>query len=257
MMRILFLLTLIAGASITRGQSSDELVETTFRVFPVLTADWEGIFYQPEPEAEMVEVVFRARNRSFYSYEYKGLPTLKFYREAGLDDEGVMQYNTVGRVQVVGPELLVFFTARKGDEAENMEFSTLAINDGPNGLPADYVGFVNLTSIRFACRFMDKDMVLQPGVNPPVSVKEKLAEDVFVGLAVTNQETHRVVMKNRWRFHEGNRHLILLLPPRTPDSYRIRAYRISEFVGENKRFNPDWTPPEIIGDGVNALEANQ
>ena len=73
-------------------------------------------------------------------------------------------------------------------------------------------------------------------MNVPVSVEGRLAEDVFIGLAVTNQQSSRIVLQNQWQFHGGNRHIILLLPPQRKGSFRIRAYRITEFVGENKRF---------------------
>jgi hypothetical protein len=232
-----------------QGQEPEEQVKTSFRVFPVLSGEWEGIFYQPKPEEGMEEIVFRARNRSFYSYDYTGPPQLSFYREDGLNEDGEMQYRIVAQTPVSGAELLIFFTQSREEGEGAMEFSTLSIDDGPAGLPADTVSFINMTPVAYACRFMDKDMVLQPGQNPPISVKEKLTEDIFIGLAISNRDTHRVVIKNRWRFHPGNRHLILLLPPRSHGSFRIRAYRISEFVGENKRFNPNWTPPEIIEDG--------
>lgn len=244
---ILFLT--VALLTSTHGQESSEIVKTTFRVFPILAGEWEGIFYRPQAEEEMEEIFFRARNRSLDSYEYSGPPELSFYREDGLNEDGEMQYRVVAQAKVTGSELLVFFTKSKAAGEDALEFSTLAIDDSPGGLPSDSVSFINLTTVPFACRFMDKDMMLQPGQNPPVSVKEKLAEDVFIGLAITNEKSHRVVLKNRWRFHPGNRHLILLLPPQVPGSFRIRAYRISEFVGEKQRFNPNWSPPEINEEG--------
>lgn len=250
MIRTIRILCLTMGLlNSVQGQATSEIVKTNFRVFPVLTGEWEGIFYRPQAEKEMEEIFFRPRNRSLESYEYSGSPQLNFYREDGLNEDGEMQYRKVAQASVTGSEILVFFTQSKAEGEDTMEFSTLAIDDSPGGLPSDSVSFINLTKVPFVCRFMDKDMMLQPGQSAPVSVKEKLAEEVFIGLAITNENSHRVVLKNRWRFHPGNRHLILLLPPQVLGSFRIRAYRISEFVGENQRFNPSWSPPEIIEDG--------
>lgn len=228
----------------SEGFSQAELVQTKFRVFPVLAGNWEGIFFRPSPGKPMQELFFRPRARSFDTYEYRGGPQLSFYRELGLNEEGEMLYETVGQVLVPGPEAVVFFTSNKSEDPEGLEFRTLAIDDSPDGSPMDHVTFINFTPVPFACLFMDENFVVQPGMNEPISVRERLAEDIFIGLAVTNQETHRVVMRNKWKFHPGNRHLILLLPPQKPGSFRIRAYRISEFVGENNRFNSSFAAPQ-------------
>jgi hypothetical protein len=252
MMRLLSIFGLLSCLS-AFAQNETQLVKAEFRVFPVLNIEKTGVFYQPEPEAEMIELTFRHRARSIESYEYNGEPTIRFYREDGRDEEGVMQYRTVGQVDVMAGEMLIFFAeARKG--ANNLEFSLLALDDSPNGLPMDHVTFLNFTPIPLNCRFMDRDMVLTPGENKPISVEKRLNQDIFIGLAVTSKNTHRVVLKSRWQFHKGNRHHILLLPPPREGSFRMRAFRITEFVGEDQRFNGNRMTPVIIEDsGVTQL----
>lgn len=212
------------------------LQRTDFRVFPVLSGEWEGIFFRPGPNEDMREIVFRPRERSIDTYTYRGTAPLTFYREAGLNEEGEMLYESVGRAKIIATEMLVFFTTNPSSQNGSFEFKTLSIDDSPSGLPADHVAFVNFTQIPFACRFVDENLIVRPGMNVPVSVEGRLAEDVFIGLAVTNQQSSRIVLQNQWQFHGGNRHIILLLPPQRKGSFRIRAYRITEFVGENKRF---------------------
>ena len=99
-----------------------------------------------------------------------------------------------------------------------------------------HVAFLNYTPVPLSCRLMDRDMILTPGENKPISVEKRLNEDIFIGLAVTNNDSHRIVLKSRWQFHEGNRHHILLLPPSREGSFRMRAFRITEFVGDFQRF---------------------
>ncbi|MGB0743598.1 MAG: hypothetical protein ACPGSB_03635 [Opitutales bacterium] len=236
------IISLFFASSLAFGQV--ERIEAEFRVYPVLKIETEGIFYQPQPNAEMLELRFRSGDRSAVSYDYVGPPVLQFYRENGLNEDGEMQYRTVGQVTLDKPEMLIFFTKATKTGEEGMEFSLLALDDGPGGLPMDHVAFLNFTPAPFVCRFMDKDFDIPPGAQPPISVAKKLNEDIFIGLAVRNQNTHRVVLKNRWQFHKGNRHYILLLPPTREGSFRIRAYRVTEFVGEKQRFNADWTPPQ-------------
>jgi hypothetical protein len=180
---------------------------------------------------------------------------LFFYRENGLDDKGEMTYRRIADVEVSSSEMLIFFKLNsKKDDEIGPEFNLTAIDDSPRGLPIDHIAFVNLTQANFACRFIKDDMLLRPGLTGPISVADALEEDLFIGLAVMTENSQRVVLKNNWEFHPGNRHLILLLPPKKKGSFRIRAYRITEFVGENQRFNPNWTPPVIIEDsGVSQL----
>jgi hypothetical protein len=92
---------------------------------------------------------------------------------------------------------------------------------------------------------MDQNIEIQPGENEPISVRSRLKEDIFIGLAITNENTHRVVLKSRWQFNPGNRHHILLLPPSREGSFRIRALRITEYVGDNDRFG-QLTYPEFL-----------
>lgn len=237
--RILFLLPLFAWLSSVHAQEPEDLVRASFRTLPILSADWNGIFYQPAPEQEMVEIHFRSLARSFLTYEYEGPKFLHFYREDGRDEEGEMRYRSIASVEVSASEMLVFFKPNPQAGENQPEFNLFAIDDSPNGLPANHIAFINLTRANFACRFIDDDMMLRPGLNGPISIINSLNEDLFIGLAVSNENTHRAVLKNRWQFQAGNRHLILLLPPRKEGSFRIRAYRVTEFVGEKERFNPN------------------
>ena len=235
MIRILVFFSCI-GCLAAYSQDTTELIKAEFRVFPVLNIEKTGIFYRPAPDAAMIELVFRPRARSISNYEYYGHPVIRFYREGGLDKEGVMQYRTVGQVDVIAGEMLIFF-ADAGKGGKSFEFSLLALDDSPKGLPMDHVTFLNFTPIPLSCRFMDRDMVLTPGENKPISVQKRLNEDIFIGLAVTNENSHRVVLKSRWQFHKGNRHYILLLPPSRQGSFRMRSLRITEYVGDYQRFN--------------------
>ena len=232
----LFVFFSLLGCLTAYAQNGENLVKAEFRVFPVLNIEKTGIFYRPAPDAAMIELVFRNRARSIDTYQYKGEQAIRFYREDGLDDEGLMQYRLVGQVEVAASEMLIFFAeARKS--GKNFEFTLLALDDSPKGLPINHVTFLNFTPIPLNCRFMDRDMVLAPGENKPISVEKRLNEDIFIGLAVTNNDSHRVVLKSRWQFHRGNRHHILLLPPSREGSFRMRSYRITEFVGDFQRFN--------------------
>ena len=242
MQRALFILCLLATSFAASAQEVETLVEAKFRTFPVLSAIWKGIFYQPAPKADMIEVDFRSLSRSFFTYDYQGPEVLSFYREDGLNAAGEMQYRPVGALKVSAGEMLIFFKLNPSQAEGEPEFSLLATDDSPSGLPNDHIVFINFTRANFACRLDKQDMILRPGASGPISIADSLKQRLFIGLAVSYQQTHRVVLKNTWEFHPGNRHLILLLPPKKAGSFRIRAYRVADFVGEKKRFNPNWMP---------------
>ncbi len=236
MTRTLVILSLFLSAVSALAQEPSSLIRAEFRVFPVLNINTTGVLYRPAPDQQMVEIEFRPRARSFETYAYSGPPKLNFYREDGLNEDNEMQYRVVGQLDVDTRESLIFFAENPNSADESLEFALLGVDDSPRGLPVNHVSFLNFTRIPFACRFMDQNMMLQPGENEPISVEQKLEEDVLIGLAITNEVSHRVVLKSRWKFHPGNRHHILLLPPQREGSFRIRAYRITEFVGDNARF---------------------
>jgi hypothetical protein len=233
---IKYLLVFSIASSSLHANEDASLIQTEFKVFPVSSFDDSGIFYKPSPEEAMQELRFRPRARSLDSYDYRGRQPLTFFREGNLDAEGIMQYLPIAQVNVTSGEMLIFFSPQRAAEDGSAEFSLLGIDDGPNALPVNHVTFLNFMNIPFACRFMDTNSVIKPGPNPPISVEERLAEDVFIGLAVTNKESHRVVLKSRWQFHPNNRHYVLLLPPAREGSFRIRAFQVSEYVGADGRF---------------------
>lgn len=216
-----------------------ETVRAAFRVIPALSADWNGILYRPNPSSDFRELKFQSLARSFTTYEYQGSNPLTFYRKDGFDKNGETLYAPVGSLNIESNELVVFFIKNRatGRNDADLEFTLFGLDDSPSALPVDHVSFLNLTGAPLGCRFIDENLTLDNGFNAAISLEGSVEEDIFVGMVIQNETNHRIVLKNNWRFNSGNRHIILLLPPKKAGSFRIRAYRISEFVGENPRFS--------------------
>lgn len=215
----------------------DSLIRTKFRVMPVQSAKWTGIFYKPEVNAPMQELKFQSLSRSFHRYRYLGTNPVIFYRENGKNDDGEIIYKEVGKTSIRDKQSLIIFVPKSTTNNPN-EFNLISLDDSPKGLPNNHLSFINITGITLACRFLQQNLFLEPGVTGPISLQEAINEDVFIGLAIQDGDRARVILKNNWYFYTGNRHLILLLPPKKLGSYKIQAYRISEFVGENREFIP-------------------
>ncbi|MEC8650900.1 MAG: hypothetical protein VXX82_08220 [Verrucomicrobiota bacterium] len=213
---------------------NEALIRTKFRVMPVQSAKWTGIYYKPEVNAPMQELKFQSLSRSFNRYSYYGVNPIIFYRENGRNDDGELTYKEVGKTSISNNQTLIIFVPNAANNLS--EFNLISLDDSPKGLPNNHLSFINITGIQLACRFIEKNQFLKPGLTGPISLKEAIKENVFIGLAIQDGDRARVILKNNWYFYTGNRHLILLLPPKKPGSYKIQAYRISEFVGENKEF---------------------
>ncbi|MBL6920480.1 MAG: hypothetical protein ISR41_08300 [Puniceicoccaceae bacterium] len=237
----IFAATLVLSYTLTAQES--ETIRVNFRVMPILSGEWTGIFYQPVVNGEMKELEFQSLSRSFETYPYTGENPIIFYRKGGIDENGKTIYAPVGRVLAKSKEQLLFFVTNKaiGRNDAIEEFSLIGLDDSPQGLPMDYISFLNLTGVELGCRFRNENILMRAGFNGPYSLRDSLGKDLFVGMVVQHENSQRIVMKNNWHFESGNRHIILLLPPKKAGSFRIRAYRITEYVGENSKFNSAWT----------------
>ena len=244
MLKVLKILgaTLVLSYALTAQES--ETIRVNFRVMPILSGEWTGIFYQPVVNGEMKELEFQSLSRSFETYPYTGENPIIFYRKDGVDEDGKTIYAPVGRVSTKSKEQLLFFVTNKaiGRTDAIEEFSLIGLDDSPQALPMDYISFLNLTGVELGCRFRNENILMRAGFNGPYSLRDSLGIDIFVGMVVQNENSQRVVMKNNWHFESGNRHIILLLPPKKAGSFRIRAYRITEYVRENSKFNSASTP---------------
>jgi hypothetical protein len=228
----------------TLAAQASETIRADFRVIPVLSAEWTGIFYQPDVNGEMKELQFQSLSRSFETYRYTGENPILFYRKDGVDEDGKTIYAPVGKVLAKSKDLLLFFMKNKaiGRSDAIEEFSVIGLDDSPRALPMDHISFLNLTGVELGCRFKNENILLRPGYNAPQSLRDSIGKNIFIGMVINNENSQRVVMKNNWHFESGNRHIILLLPPKKAGSFRIRAYRITEYVRENSKFNSSWTP---------------
>jgi len=239
MLKITKILGTVLALPCTLMAQESEIIRVDFRVMPVLSAEWTGIFYQPNVNGEMKELQFQSLSRSFETYRYTGDNPIIFYRKDGVDEDGETIYAPVAKVSAKSKELLIFFMSNEavGRSDTIEEFSLISLDDSPQGLPMDYIIYINLTGVQLGCRFENENILLRPGFNGPYSLRDSLETDVFVGMVVQHENSQRVVMKNNWHFKSGNRHIILLLPPKKAGSFRMRAYRITEYVGENSKFN--------------------
>lgn len=213
-------------------EESPEHLEILFSVFPLESANWEGIYYAPtgDPVEKRSEVAFNPNERSL-GYKYHGPPVLHFFRISH-NEEGEPIPQVVGSVNLLSAQpndnVILFFEP----EPSTHRFQISVMPDSSEHFPNESIVFFNTMNVPFIGILNDSRFVLQPGLSSPLSVKEFLGRDVPIALAIRDNEDIHLVAKNNMRFFRDRRTILILRPPRRPGSLRIRTQRLTEFTGE-------------------------
>lgn len=211
-----------------------------FRVYPYGSADFSGLYYQPDPESAPVALnVFRGRPSGLYSYEGTGVLGLFRKREEAVTMEEMAVENPlsgfeeVARHTFTAPsgERLVFITpSRGGPGSEAMDAAEFSLSDMPalaDSVGTDELVFFNGTGARLAGLVGEEKVLIEAGLSDPVDLDPFYdGGKVLVGLVVQYQDSVRVVFEHRARFLPGRRNLYVLMPPQRKNSFEILAFKI-------------------------------
>lgn len=226
----------------TGGEGSvDYPVAVEFRVYPYGSADFEGVFYQPDPEQVPAPIrILRGRPSSLYAYEGPGELVLYRKRETPLTaeemerEDPLIGFREVARHAFAANsgERLVFITPSRGGDPEEAE-PEFSLSDMPalaSAVGEDELVFFNGTGAVLAGLVGDEEVLLEAGVSDPVDLKPFYGDGkVLVGLVVKYQDSVRVVLRHGARFLPGRRNLFVLMPPERKNSFEILAFRIDSF----------------------------
>lgn len=229
------LILIFAVNGLSAQESSAPTIE--FTVFGEIGRNWDGLYYSPDGR-RYEEVSFARYSRSAL-HTYRGEGPFRVYRRS-LDNDGEWLYTPVAQTPLPAgaSPLLLFFFSQPGEA--NDAFRILVMDDSEVALPVDHVVFFNATGVQLLGRFGDEELTLNPGQSRPLSLQARFREEVPVGFVVRRGDTFQRVLVNRLQFSEGLRTVILLLPPRRADSFRIQALRIVDQPG---RTTPEPPPP--------------
>lgn len=231
MSRYLILFSLIAtsllGGLQLLAQEANEGARTIhFKVYPALYADYSGLFYQAKP-GEIVELEVIRRKRSD-TMTHVGDGSVRFFRERLNPQTQLTEYYPVGSVEVPAyiDDALIFLFPETVDGEERI--GAKAMDDSWANFPEDHVCFFNATGAVLYGVVGEDRVKLNVDRSVTVDVRPYLLEQTTVGFVVENNQTMQKVLHNTVRFYPGNRKLILLLPPQTEGSFRIRAVEINQ-----------------------------
>jgi len=180
---------------------------------------------------------------------------LVFYRIKNEDDPANLELKPIVSVHI-SPDItkpLLFFSKSgvhfknatlSNADISDSEFDIIAIEDNPTAFPKGHVIFLNTVGVPLYSIFGDDKIKFPPGITRPIPIAKYFNKEIFVGMVIKKNDSAKVVLKNHWRFLPDYRYIMLIKPPKQKGSWRIRVLQITEYVKENREFNPDYNDPE-------------
>ncbi|MCC5807774.1 MAG: hypothetical protein JJU00_15725 [Opitutales bacterium] len=225
-----WLVIVLAGAVAGTVAAAESERAVTFTVFGETGYDWSGLYVSPDGES-FEELPFVRYTRSAPLRLTVPGDRIRVYRR-DLADDGTLVYPVAGEAALGDgvDEVLLFFFAERGRTPREGRgrFRVVAMDDSSVALPRDHLVFFNATGVQLFGALDTRELTLNPGQSRAFDLRGLFGREVPVGFVVRSGETFERVLVNRMRFSPDRRTVILLLPPRREESYRIQAVRLSE-----------------------------
>lgn len=228
---------LLAATAFTSAQEED-LLEFEFKVFGVGSDSYEGLFYFNGEE--YLPLDFHRTHRSVETYEYKGQTEFLVFVENPDYQESEPnspKYKPISKVPIASESkrLLIVFSANRNNRSvadTERKFRLFPLNDDRRYFSRNTIIILNTTGANLFGRVAETNIKLPLGASPPISYQDNnnTKSDTRIALALETKEGVRLVMSNDVRLSSNRRILLILEPPRRPDSFRITVRKLSESI---------------------------
>lgn len=213
--------------------SEKVMLNVDFSIFPLEPADWKGILLAPngDPEDGVQELRFNPHERTL-GYEYRGPSPVQFFRRS-VTPEGETVFRVVGEIDLLPTrENLIFFFGLVDSQAAAGPYEVKYMVDSNYTFPGESLVFFNSTGATFYGILGEERVVIEPGASKPVDVSNFFESPAPIALVIRDGDNIRKVLVNKIRFSPERRTLLILRPPKSASSLRIRTQRLTEFLGE-------------------------
>ncbi|MDX2109099.1 MAG: hypothetical protein SFY80_02545 [Verrucomicrobiota bacterium] len=224
-----------AGATPTPSQTTT-INNVAFTVYSLTQDTSTALYYRPNSSLPATaQVSFRKFARS-RSYTYSGAPEFTLYSKvmrtnsAGTEEA---QYIAVAHCTLPMTATRVLFILAPAADGSIAPLTITAIYDSITAFPRNTLCFYNATGSPLAGNLGSTPLSLNAGASAPISMIDTSGQETPIVLTLKHGDRVITVLHNNWRFYPNNRTLIILLPPKGPDSYRIQAFRLSEYLGDD------------------------
>lgn len=228
---------ILVGLSATFGVESRSKPEVRlsidFSVFPLEPANWTGILFAPngDPEDGIEELRFNPHERTL-GYSYRGSSPVRFFRRAKTP-EGEEEFQVVGEMNLLPTrEDLIFFFGLRDSKETSGPYEIDYMVDSNYTFPEDSLVFFNSTVATFYGILGKERIVIEPGASKPVDVSDYFGSAAPIALVIRDGDDVHKVLVNKMRFSPERRTLLILRPPKSATSLRIRTQRLTEYLGE-------------------------
>jgi len=208
-------------------EAQEDSVSIRFSVYSIGGAETAEVYYQPRPGI-YEPVTFWPQERS-PQHRYRGTLPIQFFAQE-VTEEGEINYEPIAEATLKSRhrQWLFFFVPNPGSESKRKRFSVAVMGDSASAFPLNTVTFFNATGAELRGTIGKKGLELQEGVSAPIALNLDESQSLFVGLAVSQKQGYQPVLQNHWTFYPDYREVVILLPPKPSDAFRIQAYRLSE-----------------------------
>lgn len=228
---------LLVTTSIAFGQE-EEMVEFEFKVFGVGNDSYGGLFYFSE--GDYTPLNFHRTHRSVKTYKYKGKPEFLVYIENPDYQVSLpksQRYKPIAQVRISSESkrLLIVFSANRNNRSvvdEERKFTLFPLNDDRGYFSRNTIIILNTTGADLFGRVAQTNIMLPVGASKPIPYNSsgRAKSETKIALALETEQGARLVMSNDVRLSANRRILLILEPPRRPDSFRIAVRKLSESI---------------------------
>jgi hypothetical protein len=236
---LVVLLALLAAALPCAFAADDDAkISVELFVFSIDRNPIDGLYYTA-PNGEKTLLQFASRRRSG-PYPYEGPREINFYNRSNDADTGKTQYTPVASATIdqARGEVLVFFLSNNanGNNGQN-SLRTLVMDDRPSSFPNGHLRVLNASGASLEGLVGSERVSLGFEVSDPSPlsrIQQGRQNWVEIAFVIRFPDAYELVYANQITFSATNRSIIVLRPPRRPNSIQINTYLIEDSISADR-----------------------
>jgi len=215
-----------------------ETITTEFKIFGIGKDGYQDLFYNSGTEFH--ELTFHRTHRSPTTYTYEGPRQFSiFVRNSDFNPEDPLSPAFIAvashKLKEIGGRRLLILSAGHGNREKadaNRSFRIFELNDSPDHFERNSIIVLNATGARLFGMVSEQRITLPTGFSEPIPYEGSVgsAGATRIAFALETKAGPKLVMSNDLKLPNNRRILLILQPPRRPNSLRIDVRMLSESI---------------------------
>lgn len=195
----------------------------------------EGLFYDG-PNGVKTAVEFTSRRRAG-PFPYEGPRQITFYHRVTDPDtsETTFEPATTTTVEQTNGEVLIFFLQNNNAINGQSRLRTIAMDDRPSSFPNGHLRVLNASGANLHGMIGNQRLTLDFEISEPYpfsSIMQRGQNWVEIAFVIRFPDAYELVYANQVSFSSTNRAIMVLRPPRRPNSIQINTYLIEDSTAQ-------------------------